>query len=63
MTHMTGGGEKVILFASFWRIAQENRYASGSLQDILSPEMKFNFCQNDRNKMAPVMKFISGCIR
>ena len=32
------------------------------LHDILSPAMKFHFCQNDRNEIAPATSFSSGCI-
>ena len=30
------------------------------LQNILSPEVKFHFCQNDRNETTPAMSLISG---
>ena len=30
--------------------------------NILSPEMKFYFCQNDRNEITPAMSFIPGDI-
>ena len=32
------------------------------LHDILSPEVKFHFCQNDRNEITPATSFSSGCI-
>ena len=32
------------------------------LHDILSPEMKFRFCQNDCSEITPSPSFNSGCI-
>ena len=32
------------------------------LHGILSHEMKFHFCQNNRDEKTPAMNFISGCI-
>ena len=31
------------------------------LHDILSPELKFHFCQNDRNEITPTMSFKRTC--
>ena len=38
-------------------------YFGSCLHEILTTEMKFHFCQNDRNKVTPAMSFISGCIK
>ena len=31
------------------------------LHDIISPEMKFHFCQNDRNEITPAVSFKRTC--